>query len=58
MRDTYYALDLVLLENTPAQAETFLHRLLKTVGCISLYVNVNKTEFMCFKQEEGISTVR
>ena len=43
-----YADDLELLANTSAQAET--HR-------ASLYVNANKTEFMCFKQEGAVSTL-
>ena len=39
------------LANTPAQAESLLHRLEQAAGGISFNVNVNKTEFMCFKQE-------
>ena len=42
--------DRVLLANTPAQAESQLHNLELAVRGIGLYVNVNKTEFICFKQ--------
>ena len=43
--------NLVLLANTPAQAE----KLLQKAGGIGLYVNTNKIEFMYFKQEGTIS---
>ena len=42
--------------NTPVQAESLLHCLEQTAGGISLYVNINKTDFMNFKQGETIST--
>ena len=56
MIDADYAYDLMLLTNTPAQAETLLHSLKQAAGGIGLYVNANKTEFICFKQEAAIST--
>ena len=50
MIDADYADDLALHANEPAQAESLLHSLEQTAGGIELYVNVNKTEFMCLKQ--------
>ena len=47
---------LALLANTPAQTESQLHSQEQTVGAISLLVNADKTEFMCFRQEGLIST--
>ena len=49
MTDIDYADNLVLLANTPAQPESLQHNLEQTVGSIRLYVNANKTKFMCFK---------
>ena len=55
--DTDYADDIVLLVNTPTQAESQLHCLERTVGGIGLHVNADKTEYMCFNQKGDISTV-
>ena len=33
--------------STPAQAEFLLHSLEQAAGGIGLYVNANKTDFMC-----------
>ena len=44
--NTDYADDLVLLANTPAQAESLLHSLEQTASGIGLYVNSDKTEFI------------
>ena len=52
-----YAADLALLANTPAQAKSLLHSLEKAARGIGLYVNSDKTEFMCFKQDGDISTL-
>ena len=52
-----YANDLVLLANTPAQAESLLYNLEQAAGGIGLYVNANKTEHMYFKWEGAISTL-
>ena len=57
MTDSDYTDDLELLANTPAEAECLLHVLKQAAGGIGLFVNVNKTGFMCFKQE-AISLVR
>ena len=46
--DADYADDLALLADTPAQAESQLHSLEKAAKNISLYVNSDKTEFICF----------
>ena len=50
-----YADDIALLANTPAQAESLLHSLKQAAGGIGLYVNTDKTEFMCFNQRGEIS---
>ena len=55
MTDEDYAADLALLSNTPAEAESLLHSHEQAAGDITLYAN--KTEFLCFKQEEAISTL-
>ena len=49
--------DLALLANTHAQFKSRLHSLEQATGDIGLRVNANKTEYRCFKQEEGISTL-
>ena len=45
------AADLALFANTPAQAESLLHKLEQEAEATDLYVNASKTEFMLFKQE-------
>ena len=47
--DPVYADHLALLANTPAQAESLLHSQKETARGIGLYVNSDRTEFMCFK---------
>ena len=47
-----YADDIALLANTPAQAGSLLHRLKKAAGNIDLYINADKTEVMCFNQNQ------
>ena len=47
--EAYYANDLVLLLNTPAQAEYLLHSLEQAAKGTGFYMNSDKTEFMCFK---------
>ena len=37
-----------LLANTPAQTESLLHSLERAAGGIGFYINVDKTEYMCF----------
>ena len=51
--------DTALLVNTPTQAESLLHSLEKTAGGIGLHINVDKTECMCFNQNQtrDISTL-
>ena len=46
--DADYADVIALLANTPAQAETLLYSLKRAAACIGLYVNADKTEYMCF----------
>ena len=55
--DANYIDDLALLINRPAQAESLLYSLEQAAGSTDLYMNVNKTEFMCFKQKGAISTL-
>ena len=55
--DADYADDLVLLANTPNQAETLLHSLERATASIGLHVNANKTEYMCYNQTGNIATL-
>ena len=52
-----YANDIVLLANTPIQAESLLHAVERAAASISLHVNADKTEYMCFNQRGNISTL-
>ena len=58
--DVDYTDDIALLANTPAQAESLLHSLEKTVGGIGPHVTADKTKYMCFNQNRigDISTKR
>ena len=53
MTDADYTDDRVLLANTPVQAESLQHSLESVAEGTDLYINVNKTEVMCFNQEEA-----
>ena len=55
--DADYADDIAILANTPDQAETLLHSLERAAASIGLYVNAHKTEYMCYNQTGGISTL-
>ena len=55
--DTDHTDDIALLANTPAQAETLLHRVERAAGSIGLQVNADKTEYMYFNQRGNISTL-
>ena len=46
-----------ILANTPKQAETLLHSLERAAAGIGFYVNAHKTEYMCYNQTGGISTL-
>ena len=50
LKFAHYADDLALLANIPDQTESLLHYLEQVTVGIGLYLNTNKTEFMCFKQ--------
>ena len=52
--DTDYVDDIALLTNTSAQAESLLHSLEKAAGSIGLHVNTDKTEYMCFNQNQQV----
>ena len=53
----YYADNLTLHKNTYALAKGLLHSLEQAARGISLYVNSDKTEFICFVQDRAISTL-
>ena len=55
--DADYADDIAILANTPDQAETLLHSLERAAAGIGLYVNAQKTEYMCYNQAGDISTL-
>ena len=55
--DADYADDIALQADTLAQAETLLHCVEWAAACIGLHVNADKTEYMCFNQTGGISTL-
>ena len=54
MTDTNYTYNLVLLANTLTPEESLQHR--QEPINIRLYVNENKTEYICFKQKETVFT--
>ena len=56
--DADYADDTVLRANSPTQAKSLLHSLERAAGGIGLYVNADKTEYMCFNQRGDISTLK
>ena len=39
------------------QSKRNLYGFEQASGCISLYVNANKTEYVCFKQKGAVSTL-
>ena len=55
--DADYADDIVILANTPNQAETLLHSLERAAAGIGLHVNAHQTEYMYFNQTGDISTL-
>ena len=55
--DMDYTEDIALLVNTPVQAKVLQYILEQAAGGLSLHVNANKTEFMCFNQRGVISTI-
>ena len=55
--DADYTDDLVLLANTPNQAETLLQSLERAAAGIGLHVNAHKTEYMCYNQTGNIATL-
>ena len=50
--------DIALLANTPTQAESQPNCLERAAGGISLHVNADKIEYMCFNQRGDISTLK
>ena len=55
--DADYADDIAILANAPTKAETLLHSLERAGAGIGVHVNAHKTEYMCFNQTGGISTL-
>ena len=55
--DADYTDDIVLLTNTPNQAEILLHSLERAAEGIGPHVNAHKTEHMCYNQTGDISTL-
>ena len=55
MRDANYADYRELLENISDKSEYQLNSLDKAARCINLYLNLNKTEFICCRQDNVIS---
>ena len=55
INDVNYTDDIALLANTLTQAKFLLHSLEQAAGGIGLYVNTDKTEYMCFNQRGDIS---
>ena len=55
--DADYTNDIVLLANTPVQAENLLLSLEQAAAGIGLHVNAHKMEYMSFNQRGNISTL-
>ena len=55
--DVDYADDLPLITNGPSHAKSLLHSLGQAARGISLYVNSDKTELMCFNHYDAISSL-
>ena len=49
--------DIALLANSPVRAESLLHSQEQAAGGIVLYMNTNKTDCICLKQEGAITTL-
>ena len=48
---------MVLLANTPTQAESLQNSLKQAAGGIGLHVNSNKIEYICFNRARAMSIV-
>ena len=55
--DADYTDDIMLLANTPIQAESLLQSLEQATSDTGLHVNADKTEYMRFNKKEDISTL-
>ena len=49
--------DIAILANTPNQAQTLRYSLERAAAGIGLHVNAHNTEYMCFNQTGGLSTL-
>ena len=52
-----YVDDLAFLDSTSAQVKSLLYSLVQAAKGIGLYVNSDKTEFMCFNENGDISSL-
>ena len=50
--------DIAFQVNSPTQAKSLLHSQEREASGIGLYVNTDKTEYMCFNQRGNISTLK
>ena len=57
MKNVNYVDDLAFLANILDRAKSRRHSLVQSAEGIGLYLNPDKTEFLCFKQEIAISTL-
>ena len=57
MTDADFTDDLALLTNASTQIESLMHSLEQAARGFDLYVNLDKTEFMCFNHEDAISSL-
>ena len=57
MMDADYTNDLALASNIPAQAKPLMHSMKQAARDIGFYVNPNKTEFLCFKENGAFATL-
>ena len=55
--DADYADDIAQLANTPTQTKIRLHSLERAAAGIGLYVNAERTEYICFNQRGNIFTL-
>ena len=53
--DRNYASHIVLIANTPTQAESQLHSQEREAGGIGFHLSADETEYMCFNQKGDIS---
>ena len=55
--DAEYADEIVVLANTPTQAESLLHSLKQAASSIGLHIKADKIKYTSFNQSDDISTI-